>query len=89
MIVLAWCLFVIVSFLVAKNQAFLNAPIPGTFYVKFHVDEHDAIYLVTMSILSVEQRRDLVIDYAIFLSPGEHFYIISINYYLCGEFIAH
>lgn len=31
MIVLAWCLFVIVSFLVAKNQAFLNAPIPGTF----------------------------------------------------------
>ncbi|XP_050446134.1 uncharacterized protein LOC126848884 isoform X2 [Cataglyphis hispanica] len=29
MIVLAWCLFVIVSFLVAKNQAFLNAPIPA------------------------------------------------------------
>ncbi|EFN73665.1 hypothetical protein EAG_08462 [Camponotus floridanus] len=28
MIILAWCLFVIVSFLVAKNQAFLNAPIP-------------------------------------------------------------
>ncbi|KAL6260441.1 hypothetical protein P5V15_007967 [Pogonomyrmex californicus] len=29
MIVLAWCLFVIVSFLVARNQAFLNAPIPA------------------------------------------------------------
>ncbi|XP_024875006.1 uncharacterized protein LOC112456678 isoform X1 [Temnothorax curvispinosus] len=29
MIVLAWCLFVIVSFLVASNQAFLNAPIPA------------------------------------------------------------
>ncbi|XP_011865817.1 PREDICTED: uncharacterized protein LOC105560912 isoform X2 [Vollenhovia emeryi] len=29
MIVLAWCLFIIVSFLVASNQAFLNAPIPA------------------------------------------------------------
>ncbi|XP_011691804.1 PREDICTED: uncharacterized protein LOC105452427 isoform X2 [Wasmannia auropunctata] len=29
MIVLAWCLFVIVSFLVASNQAFLNAPLPA------------------------------------------------------------
>lgn len=27
MIVLAWCLFVIISFLVASNQAFVNAPI--------------------------------------------------------------
>ncbi|XP_018361768.1 PREDICTED: uncharacterized protein LOC108760364 isoform X2 [Trachymyrmex cornetzi] len=29
MIVLAWCLFVIVSFLVASNQAFLSAPLPA------------------------------------------------------------
>lgn len=87
MIVLAWCLFVIVSFLVAKNQAFLNAPIPGTFYVKFRADEHGAIYLVTMSILSVEQRRDLVIGHASFFFPRGSFYItFSMNYYLCTEF---
>lgn len=49
MIVFAWCLFVIVSFLVASNQAFLSAPLSGMRFWRsfgvFNIMYHNKMYL--------------------------------------------